>query len=209
MSAVVTTSLLLVRHGQSVWNAEGRWQGQADPPLSDHGREQAFAAAAAVGNVDLIASSPQQRALETATIISEQLGVGPVVELLDIRERSAGTWSGLTRADIDAVDPGAIEARRWPDGWEHDEQVFARADAALRSLAAAVAGGTALVVSHGGVIRTIEARLGLDEGRVPNLSGRVLTLDHRADSTEGRWSLGDQLPLVQPEISTGGDGFRV
>ena len=95
------TRVLLARHGQSTWNAEGRWQGQADPPLSELGREQAHLAAAHVGAVDLIASSPQQRALETATIISSTIGVGPVVVVEQLRERSAGPWSGLTRIDID------------------------------------------------------------------------------------------------------------
>ena len=68
------TRLLLVRHGQTTWNEEHRWQGQADPPLSDHGRRQAIAASETIGVVDVIVSSPQVRALETATIISELIG---------------------------------------------------------------------------------------------------------------------------------------
>ena len=90
-------NMLVVRHGQSTWNEQKRWQGQADPPLSEFGREQAGAAAKSIGNVDVIVSSPQMRASETASIISSIIGVGPVQLLEDLRERSAGIWSGLTR----------------------------------------------------------------------------------------------------------------
>ncbi len=211
MSPSSTTSILLVRHGQSLWNAEGRWQGQADPALSDYGREQAYAAGSRVGQVDLIASSPQLRALETAMIISEQIGIGPVISVPDLRERSAGVWSGLTRADIETGDPGAIEAGRWPEGWEPDDAVFARADDALRNLVAEYPGGTILAVCHGGVIRTIEIALGAEHGRVPNLSGRLLTI-HARDGSQpgtGSWILGETMALIDPELSTGGDGVRV
>lgn len=194
-----------------MWNAEGRWQGQADPPLSEHGREQAYRAGASVGQVDLIASSPQQRALETALIISEQIGIGPVVTADGLHERSAGTWSGLTRNEIEADDPGAIEAQRWPEGWEHDNDVMARADGALRSLVADYTGGTLLVVCHGGVIGTIETALGAEHGRVPNLGGRILsmTANSTSESGAGSWQLGEAMHLIDPEISTGGDGMRV
>jgi len=71
------TRLLLVRHGQSEWNALGRWQGQADPTLTDFGRQQAFHAADRVGAVDVLVSSPLQRAMETAQIISGRIGGAP------------------------------------------------------------------------------------------------------------------------------------
>src|ERR671910_890596 len=91
------TRVLLVRHGQSEWNAAGRWQGQADPSLSDLGRLQAREAARAVGAVDAIWSSDLQRAAETAIIIGDQIGVGPVVVDDRLRERDAGEWTGLVR----------------------------------------------------------------------------------------------------------------
>src|SRR4051812_28738357 len=102
------TRILLVRHGESEWNAMGRWQGQADPPLTDLGRRQAFAAAASLGTVDGIAASDLQRASDTAEIISNQLGVGPVVIDPRFRERDAGEWSGLTRHDIHRDWPGYL-----------------------------------------------------------------------------------------------------
>src|SRR5687767_11323336 len=95
------TRVLLVRHGQSEWNATGRWQGQADPPLTDLGRRQARSAAAALGTVDAVFASDLQRASETALIIAGELGVGPVVVDPDLRERDAGEWSGLTRVEIE------------------------------------------------------------------------------------------------------------
>src|SRR3954449_1914254 len=101
-------ALLLVRHGQSEWNAVGRWQGQADPPLTELGREQARLAARSLGALDAIFASDLQRATETALIISNALGVGPVVIDPDLRERDAGEWSGLTRSEIEEQYPGYL-----------------------------------------------------------------------------------------------------
>ena len=84
------THMLLVRHGQSEWNATGRWQGGADPDLTELGRRQAFHAAARIGTVDVIVASPLIRALETAQIISAQIGIGPVVVE---SERRLARWS--------------------------------------------------------------------------------------------------------------------
>jgi len=199
-----TTTLLLARHGQSTWNAVKRWQGQADPPLSHLGRQQAALASAAVGAVDLIAASPQLRALETAMIISEAIGVGPVLSVDGLRERSAGVWSGLTRDDIDEQYPGWLDDDRRPEGFEPDDQLLERVLPALDAIAAESPGGSILVVCHGGVIKTVETHLGIEEGRVPNLSGRVLT-----SSGSDRWMAGEQIQLIDAERSTGGDGFRV
>ena len=71
------TRLLVVRHGQSEWNAAGQWQGRANPPLTMEGQRQAAAAARALGAFDAVVASPLLRAAETATIISEHLGIGP------------------------------------------------------------------------------------------------------------------------------------
>lgn len=211
MLAQPRTTLLLARHGQSTWNAEQRWQGQADPPLSDHGRQQARLAARRVGDVDLIVSSPQQRALETATIIGGDIGVGPVVVSHDLRERNAGEWSGLTRVEIDEQFPGWLGDERWPQGWESDSALLGRVDPALRAVVAEYSGGTILVLCHGGVIRAVEMGLGLEVGRVPNLSGRVLHLDGSdpLGSTEPAWVVGEHVQLLDEELASGGDGQRV
>lgn len=174
MPSGVATTLLLIRHGQSTWNAEGRWQGQADPPLSDLGRWQAAEAAAKLGQLDVVVSSPQQRAVETAAILAGALGVGPVHLVDDLRERSAGPWSGLTRGEIELTWPGWVEDGRRPEGYEPDGPLAERALRALREVVATFAGAVVLVVCHGGVIRTLEAAMGIAEGRIPNLAGRVL-----------------------------------
>ncbi|MDH3683296.1 MAG: histidine phosphatase family protein [Acidimicrobiia bacterium] len=203
MSNGEATALLFVRHGQSTWNLEQRWQGQADPPLSDHGRDQAYHAASSIGAVDAIVTSPQVRAVETATIISEQVGVGPVLALDDLRERNAGIWSGLTTTEIEAAWPGWIEAGRRPEGWESDEEVLPRALAVVDAIVAEYAGATLLVVSHGGVIVTLEEHLLVRDGRIPNLHGRLI------EASGVGLRPGNRLELVPPEMSTGGGRDRV
>jgi len=203
MNSEGQTELLLVRHGQSTWNVEHRWQGQADPPLSDHGRSQALAAAAGIGAIDAIISSPQIRALETATIISTQIGVGPVQVVEDLHERHAGEWSGLTTEEIEAHWPGWIDSQRRPTDWETDTSVLERTMAALDKVTTTFEGATLLVVSHGGVIVAIEDHLGVRDGRIPNLHGRTLL-------TSGDTLVpGERLELVPPDLSTGGSGRRV
>jgi broad specificity phosphatase PhoE len=197
---MAATRVLLVRHGQSEWNAVGRWQGQADPPLSDIGRRQARSAAQAVGALDAVFASDLQRAAETAAIIAAELGVGPVVVEPDLRERDAGEWSGLTRAEIEERYPGYLtpapsfapgQARR-PPGWEPDDSVRDRALRALARIGAAVDGGDVLAVTHGGLIYVIEGHLG-HEGpihRLANGAGRWVVVDG------GHLTLGERVLLV-------------
>ena len=197
-----TTELLVIRHGQSTWNEEHRWQGQADPPLSDFGREQAGAAAQAIGQVDVIVSSPQIRAAETASIIGSIIGVGPVQLLDGLQERSAGEWSGLTRTEIDERWPGWVDSDRRPDGWEPDEVFIPRVMGAISTVATEFAGATALVVCHGGVIIALERELGVNEARIPNLHGRVVR--RRSGTLVG----GDRLELIPEEMRTGGGSSK-
>ncbi|MGF1599462.1 MAG: histidine phosphatase family protein [Acidimicrobiales bacterium] len=194
------TYLLLVRHGQSTWNVEQRWQGQADPPLSELGRRQAGEAAAAIGAVDAIVASPLIRAAETAAIISSVIGVGPVQLDEGMLERDAGAWSGLTTAEIEATHPGWIVDGRRPEGWEHDHDLLPRVLDAIGRIVVELAGATVLVVCHGGVIATLEQHLGVADGRVPNLAGRIIL------ARPGGIDAGDRLELLPPELVTGGTG---
>ena len=102
------TRILLVRHGESEWNATRRWQGQADPPLTDLGRTQAAHAAAALGAVDAIVTSDLQRASATAQVIADALGLDAPMIDPRLRERDAGEWSGLTREEIHDQWPGYL-----------------------------------------------------------------------------------------------------
>lgn len=169
------TRILLVRHGQSEWNASGRWQGRADPPLTQHGRRQAALASEAVGVVDAIVSSPLQRAHLTATIIAEMTGVGPVDVHDDLVERDAGAWTGLTLAEIDERYGADRLARGTPEGWEDEAVVLERVVRAVHAIAGAYAGGEVVVVTHGGVMFTLERHLlGSEARRIPNLGARWL-----------------------------------
>lgn len=197
------TTLLMIRHGQSTWNLEHRWQGQADPPLSEHGRKQALVASDAIGAVDAVVSSPQIRALETATIISEQIGVGPVQTHDGLRERRAGIWSGKTTTEIEDEFPGWIDSGRRPDGWEAGEVLLPRVLGAVHHIVAEFGPSTLLVVCHGGVIVELEDHLQVREGRTPNLHGRVVHVNG------GGIQAGDRLELIPRELSTGGTGGRV
>ena len=195
--AAPPTRVLLVRHGQSEWNAEGRWQGQADPPLTDLGRLQAREAAGALGTVDAVWASDLQRAVETATIIADQLGVGPVVVDPDLRERDAGEFSGLTRPEIAARFPGYLDDGRRPPGWEPDEALVARAWRALHAIAAEVPGGDVLVITHGGLVYALEQHLGEEFVRLANAEGRWLEVGAGA-----ALRLGERVLLSAPEDTT-------
>jgi probable phosphoglycerate mutase len=205
-SAFVTSRVLLVRHGQSEWNAVGRWQGQADPPLSDLGRAQARSAARSLGSLDAIYASDLQRAAETAEIISAELGVGPVIVDPDLRERDAGEWSGLTREEIHERYPGYLPddrhrafapdggaASKRPPGWEDDTALLSRVRDALDRIHEAVPDGDVLVVTHGGVIYVLEGHLGEPFHRLANGAGRWIEID------DGKLRLGDRMLLVNDD----------
>lgn len=197
LDATPPTRLLLVRHGQSEWNAAGRWQGQADPPLTDLGRRQAVEAARAIGAVDGVWASDLVRAAETATIIAEQIGVGPVVIDPDLRERDAGEFSGLTRDEIEQRFPGYLAAHRRPPGWESHEDLLERATVAIARIAEALPGGDALVVTHGGLVYAVEEHLGADFARMANTEGRWVEA-----TAEGKLVLGERVALAAPEDIT-------
>src|SRR5260370_19441283 len=128
--------LLLVRHGESTWNAEGRWQGHADPPLSAVGVAQARAAASGVSRVAAVWSSDLVRARQTAELCAPAGVV--VAEDPRLRERDVGSWTGLTRAATDDRCPRWLAAGRRPDGWEDDAPLAARAWEGLRRGGAAL-----------------------------------------------------------------------
>lgn len=200
----------MVRHGQSTWNAAGRWQGQEDPPLSTRGVREARVAATVLGGFDAVVASDLQRALVTAEVIAGELGIGPVVADHRLRERHAGAFQGLTRTEIDERFPGYLPPRsghgadhraagstatvvpRRPDGWEPDDAVLLRATEALAQVAATVGpGGTALIVTHGGVIRLLDVAGGAEaHGVIPNLAGRWFEIGL------GRFRAGERVELV-------------
>jgi broad specificity phosphatase PhoE len=199
----MATRILLMRHGQSVWNAVGRWQGQADPPLSELGREQAKAAAANVGSVDAIVSSDPDRAAETAAIIATELGVDELATEKSFRERDAGEWSGLTREEIEERWPGYLAEHRRPKGWEPDDKLLVRVLAGIDKVAKKHEDATVLVVTHGGVVYTLEAHLGAEHGYLANVAGRWLVVEPGPEITLGERVVlleGGTVELTTPKV---------
>ena len=193
------TDFLLVRHGQSTWNAEGKWQGQANPPLSPLGRLQAEHAARSVGSVDLIVTSDLERAHHTGLIISEAVGIGPVIVEPALRERDAGEWSGKTRAEIEVEWPGHLDAGDRPPGWEPQSRLMTRALDALHRIHTEYDGAEVLVITHGGVIYAIEEHHGVPWSRIGNLEARPLCIDGDRAILDDRVELIDHDEITVPD----------
>lgn len=142
------TRLLLVRHGETDWNADGRLQGQTDRPLSDFGRQQArrLADELAAEDFEAIYSSDLARARETAEIVGARVGL-PVMLDPDLREKDWGTWEGLT----------AVERDRVEFAGESTEAHQERIRRALQRISERHPGdGSVLVVTHGGSMRRVQ-----------------------------------------------------
>jgi uncharacterized phosphatase len=147
------TSLYLVRHGETDWNAQRRIQGATDIPLNDTGREQARTTGLLLARRewDGIFSSPLSRALETATIIAAETRLGEVEVIPDLAERNYGDAEGLNYQEIEVKFPGDTVV----PGRETHESVGERAVAVLMALARGHQGQSLIVVSHGGLIRSV------------------------------------------------------
>jgi probable phosphoglycerate mutase len=182
-------TLYFVRHGETDWNAERRFQGQMDIPLNDTGKAQAKRNGAVLrdaisdtSKLDLLAS-PLGRARETMAILLGELGVSAESVRFDdrLRELSYGAWEGKLESDLPELDPIGFAARekdrfRWrPKDGESYADLFDRTGDWLKSLER-----DTLVASHGGVSRCLRALvLGLDPELIPLLESpqdRVLVL---------------------------------
>lgn len=189
--------ILVLRHGQSEWNAVRRWQGTADSPLTQLGREQAATTARVLATVRLdftaIWTSDLRRASQTAAIIGAALGLGKPIVDARLREADAGEWQGLTPEEIELRWPGWLEAHHRPVTFEPYPAVVARATDALHDIAARAAAtesGAALVVAHSGVARSLVRHLGGIDSRIPNLGG-VWFAASVTDGRPGDLVLGD------------------
>lgn len=211
------------RHGRTAWNVDNRFQGATDVPLDDVGIAQAGAAAPSLARMapSAIVSSDLERARVTADVLARLTGL-PVATDADLRETDGGLWQGRTRDEIIAADPELFQA--WvaghdiatPNG-ERRSDVVARVVAAVnRHLAGVPAGGTLVVVSHGGAIRgAIGGLLGL----APEQWGALGVLSNCAWSVLGevalpaepgglpvtRWRLEEYNAKSAPEEALGAD----
>jgi broad specificity phosphatase PhoE len=174
---VHTTTILLVRHGETDWNRERRVQGHADEPLNDVGRAQARELAAALAQevFDAIYASDLARAHETARIVAEQHDLA-VTLVPDLRERHFGSWEGLTDSEILQRFPDAGPRHRG-DGEAADEMA-GRVVAAVHRIAEAHPGGHVLAVAHGGPLRAVLIHCDADrEGPIGNCDVFRITVD--------------------------------
>ncbi|MCW2604931.1 MAG: Phosphoglycerate mutase [Pseudonocardiales bacterium] len=169
MPASGPTRVFVLRHGRTAWNAQNRYQGQADPPLDEVGLAQASAAASLLATFapDLIVTSDLQRASATAAALAAATGLTAALDPR-LRERSLGHWEGLTRDEVEARFPeefaqwraGRNVARR---GGETREQVTIRTAelfAALPSVPVIV-----LVTHSATALALTEGVLGLEHDR--------------------------------------------
>jgi broad specificity phosphatase PhoE len=185
-------TIYFIRHGQTDWNRDRRYQGQRDVPLNDTGRAQARRNGAAlraflpaIAEAEFIAS-PLGRARETMEIVRTELGLPPEGYAIDPRlvELCYGVWEGTLQDDIIRHDPDAFAVRardpfRWrPDEGESYADLFARVTAWAETRRR-----DSVIVSHGGVSRCLRAHvLGLDPELIPKLESpqdRVLILGAR------------------------------
>lgn len=158
------THVLLIRHGETDANVQGRWQGHGDWPLNDNGLRQARKLAPALPPVDALYSSPLARAKVTADIVAEHQGRSVRMEP-GVKEIGFGAWENLTRDEIESADPdgvarlvGGEDVVRGGTG-ETFAAVQDRVTRAVDTIAERHRGGTAGVVSHGGATRAYLARL--------------------------------------------------
>ncbi len=186
-------TVYIVRHGETDWNRDRRYQGQRDIPLNVVGRAQALrngealrALLPGLADADFVAS-PLGRARETMEILRGALGLPPETYRIEdrLKELSYGTWEGQLQQDLPSLDPQGWGTRaqdpyRWrPEGGESYADLMLRAvdwlDGVTRDT---------VVAAHGGVMRTLQAYVcGLDPERVPVLAApqdKVLMLSDRA-----------------------------
>jgi phosphoserine phosphatase len=179
--------LLLARHGETAWNAEGRYQGQEDIPLSPIGEAQARALGDRLRGVriDRAVASPLSRALRTAQLALGEDRIGLLHTDAGLMEIAHGQWEGLLASDIRARDPQRLQAWRdaphevsMPQG-ESLPQVLERAWPALaRACEGAGADDTVLVVAHDAVNRVLLCRvLGLPLSRLWSFRQAPTTLN--------------------------------
>lgn len=159
------TRLLLVRHGETSWNAEGLWQGHAGPGLTIEGRAQADRLARAIqaeteSSWTKVIASDLARARETAVIVAELLAL-PIEMDIRLRELDVGSWSGLSRSEIERRDPETLlafergEPMVRPGGGESRVEIRERTHAFVSERVSRFADRDVIVVTHLGVIRAL------------------------------------------------------
>ncbi|XP_010550379.1 PREDICTED: phosphoglycerate mutase-like protein 4 [Tarenaya hassleriana] len=181
--------IVVVRHGETSWNAERRIQGHLDVELNDAGRQQAARVAERLSKepkISFVYSSDLKRALVTAEIIAARCGGLEVVTDPDLRERHLGDMQGVVYQDVPRMFPEAHKAFlshrtdvEIPGGGESLDTLYDRCTSALQRIGDKHKGQRVVVVTHGGVIRALYERArpdGRNAGKVMNTSVNVFRL---------------------------------
>jgi probable phosphoglycerate mutase len=186
MPTQTKTTLLVIRHGETVWNSEQRFQGHGDSPLTESGRNQVVALGRRMEEIkfDTLISSDLGRTQETAAIIADF--TGHAVELDSrLRERNYGVLEGLSIHEIKAKHSKVLNQLKTDDpdfilpGGESHRQHYQRNVAFIEELLAKKSGATVAVVAHGGVLDSIfryVASLPLDQPRCFITTNASLTI---------------------------------
>jgi probable phosphoglycerate mutase len=191
-----TTDFIVIRHGETAWNAQSRIQGHLDSPLNDEGLAQALMVGERMAHqrFDVLYSSDLGRALQTAQPIADRTG-HPVVRNPRLRERHLGVFQGLTSAECERLHPAEYQRfhARDPDhqvpGGESIRQVFERVSGEFTQLAEQHPDAVVVVVTHGGILDALYrfARgMPLDQRREFPIYNASLNFIRRARDT---WSV--------------------
>lgn len=175
------TNIVIVRHGETMWNVEGRMQGHRDIELNENGLRQAMCLADRLKHTqwDAIVSSDLQRAIHTADHVAAYAGGAARLYDPRLRERSFGRLEGTTKHD---------RVQQWGEAWEtlehgieSDEALFERAYQCLEETERAFAGRNVLLVSHGGLIKQLMAQL-FPDAVTSHPGNTAVSIVHKKDS---------------------------
>ena len=172
----MATTILLIRHGETDWNALGRWMGHNDVPLNERGHQQASALARRLTAwpIEIIYSSDLRRAADTAAYLARALYLTPILDR-SLRERNGGMFQGLTNDQILNRYPAALSKMRFdgaaPPNGESNLDLQRRVVPAFEAIIDNHEGQAVALFTHGGVLRLLIGHvLGLPADRRPNIS---------------------------------------
>ncbi|CAM8996107.1 unnamed protein product [Rhodiola kirilowii] len=193
------TEFIVIRHGETEWNADGRIQGHLDVALNDTGRQQAVLVAERLAKgpeISAIYSSDLKRASVTAETIANCCGGIEVIKDPELRERNLGDLQGHVYRELSKTVPVAYQVfmsnrtdQNIPGGGESIDQLYERCTSALQRIARKHKGERVVVVTHGGVIRSLHRRASPNgrPGKILNTSVNILHLSDGEKWTIKSW----------------------
>ncbi|KAJ4847042.1 hypothetical protein Tsubulata_017072 [Turnera subulata] len=213
------TEIIVVRHGETEWNADGRLQGHLDVELNEIGKQQAVSVADRLSkesNISVVYSSDLKRASDTAQTIAASCGGLEVIKDPGLRERNLGDLQGHVLRELDKVNSKAYQAItshrtdvEIPGGGESLDQLYQRCTSSLQRIALKHRGERVVVVTHGGVIRALYKHAcpkAKSAGKILNTSINIFHLFDQNDWKIKVWGDVSHLnPTRYLETGFGGD----